>query len=185
MLDAYHLIDQGVHEAIGRAIRQGGRQLACGKGCAACCRSHLTIPVYPLEVMGIYWFASERMAIDLRAALRERLAGYRRGQPCPFLVAEVCSIHPLRPAACRQFNVLDRVCVEGEDAFYTRRGDVVTPIARYTEAAFHRMLPFYGIRDKRERHEAVKQGRLHALAQVLQEVDWTKLASRLPSADGG
>jgi hypothetical protein len=27
--------------------------LACAKGCAACCRAHLTIPVYPLELVGI------------------------------------------------------------------------------------------------------------------------------------
>ena len=53
LLDPYHIIDQGVQEGVGREERQG-RRLACANGCSACCRLHLTIPVYPLELMGLY-----------------------------------------------------------------------------------------------------------------------------------
>ena len=44
LLDGYHLSDQGVHEGIRREQAQG-RRLACSKGCAACCRADLSIPV--------------------------------------------------------------------------------------------------------------------------------------------
>ncbi len=188
LLDAYHLIDQGVHQALGRELRRG-RRLACAKGCAACCRSHLTIPVYPLELIGIYWYASEQLDPAQRRPLQRQLGAHAAGSPCPFLVEEACAIHPLRPAACRQFNVLDRPCAEGEDAFYSRRADVVTPIRRFADAAFERMLPFYGVTDPQERRAAIGEGRVHALAKVLQDLDWGKLAARLgdpdPVAGGG
>ncbi|MDX2503237.1 MAG: hypothetical protein QNL62_01985 [Gammaproteobacteria bacterium] len=37
-----------------------GKKLACARGCAACCRSHETIPVYPLELMGMSWYAFDK-----------------------------------------------------------------------------------------------------------------------------
>ena len=178
LLDAFQIIDQGVQEAVRRQVRRG-RRLACAKGCAACCRSHLSIPVYPLELIGIYWYASEQLPVALREPLQRQLRAYRLGLPCPFLVDESCSIHPMRPAACRQFNVFDRVCAEGEDAYYTRRADVLTPIRRFADAAFDRVLPFYGVEDKRQRSELIQDGRVHALAKVLQELDWAKLSQRM------
>lgn len=178
LLDAYHRIDQGVHEAVQREERQG-RRLACAKGCAACCRSHLTIPIYPLELMGLYWYATERLEEPLRSSLADQLRGYVQGSPCPFLVGGACSVHPMRPIACRQFNVFDQVCAEGEDAWYSRPQDVMKPIRRFSDQAFDRMLPFYGVKAKHERREAVKTGRIHALAKVLQALDWTKLAQRM------
>jgi Fe-S-cluster containining protein len=178
LLDAYHQIDLGVHEAVRREERQG-RQLACARGCAACCRTHQDIPVYPLELMGLYWYCHEQVMGDLRERLRAQLAAYRAGAPCPFLVDDACGVHPLRPMACRQFNVFDRVCAEGEDAFHTRRQDVLTPIHRFTDAAFDRLLPFYGVKSKHERRAALKSGRVHALARALQTLDWSRLAARM------
>jgi hypothetical protein len=32
-----------------------------------------------------------------------------------------------------QFNLFDRACAEGEDAFYTRRRDLLTPIRRFAD----------------------------------------------------
>lgn len=182
LLDAYHLIDCGVQEGVKRAQRQG-RRLACGRGCAACCRSHLDIPVYPLELMGLYWYCNEQVQGDLRARLGDQLARYVPGQPCPFLVDDACGVHPLRPMACRQFNVLDQVCAAGEDAFHTRRQDVLTPLRRFTDAAFDRVLPFYGVQSKPERRAALKDGRVHALAKVLQAFDWSRLAARLADSE--
>jgi len=181
LLDAYRIIDDGIHEGVRREELQG-RRLACANGCSACCRSHLTIPVYPLELMGLYWYCSERLAGDLRGHVAGQLRAQVTGQPCPFLVDGSCAVHPMRPIACRQFNVFDRVCAEGEDAFHSRRADVLTPMPRFADRAFDRMLPFYGITDRRERREAIKTGRLHALARVLQGLEWAKLAERM---DGG
>lgn len=181
LLDAYLEIDRGVHAGLVREGRRG-RRLACARGCCACCRTHLDIPVYPLELMGLYWYCNEALAGDLRQRLRTRLLGYAPGEPCPFLVDGACGIHPLRPMACRQFNVFDRPCAEGEDAFHTRRRDVMTPIRRYADAAFDRLLPFHGVSSRGERREAVASGRLHALAKPLQALEWRRLGERMGEA---
>lgn len=178
LLDAYHRIDQGVHEGVRREELRG-RRLACSNGCSACCRTHLTIPIYPLELMGLYWYCGERLEGALRRRIQSKLEGFVGGAACPFLVDAACAVHPMRPIACRQFNVFDRVCAEGEDAFHSRRGDVLTPLRRYADEAYDLMLPFYGVTDRRERKAAIKTGRIHALARVLQEFDWTKLAQRM------
>lgn len=143
----------------------------------------MTIPAYPLELVGIYWFAVEKVGGATGASLRRQLAEYAKGAPCPFLVDEVCAIHPMRPMACRQFNVFDKVCDEGEDAFYSRPQDVLKPLKIYAEQAFFSMLPFYGMRNKGERRRAVKKGIQHTLARVLQEQDWSNLAARMVAFD--
>jgi Fe-S-cluster containining protein len=182
LLEGYHVTDQGVAEGVRREQAQG-RHLACHRGCAACCRTHRTIPVYPLELIGLYWYCTEKLGGELRARIKEQLRRYRQGEPCPFLVDDACGVHPLRPMACRQFNVFERVCAEGEDAYYTRRADVLTPLADYTERAFDAMLPFYGVTGAAERKRALKEGRLHAYAKVLQELDWPALARRMDEHD--
>ena len=65
LLEMYHTTNQGVAQGIRQGERQG-RALACARGCAACCRSHTDIPVYPLELMGIAWFATEQLGGELR-----------------------------------------------------------------------------------------------------------------------
>jgi len=61
LLDAYLITDQGISESIKREEKQG-KKLACARGCASCCKSHETIPVYPLELMGMSWYAAEVLA---------------------------------------------------------------------------------------------------------------------------
>lgn len=178
LIDAYHLIDQGVHEAVRREEPQG-RTLACARGCAACCRSHKDIPVYPLEIMGLYWFCIEQLEASVRQRLSQRLARHRERIGCVFLVDDVCSVHAMRPMACRQFNVFGRSCVEGEDAFHSRRQDVMIPIRRFADVAFDRLLPFYGIKQKGQRRAAIRDGRVHGLARVTQSIDWSGLAQRM------
>ncbi len=181
LLDAYHVTDQGVSEGIRREVAQG-RVLACGKGCGSCCKAHADIPVYPLELIGIYWYASEELTEPSRTRLRTQLLAHRPGGTCPFLLDGACAIHPLRPMACRNFNVFGTPCAAGEDAFHTRRGDVLTPIRRYQEEAFLHLLPFHGVRSKADRRQAIKSGAVHALAKVLQQLDWSKLAERMDGA---
>ncbi|MHB8472149.1 MAG: YkgJ family cysteine cluster protein [Gammaproteobacteria bacterium] len=182
LLEAYRIADAGVGEAIRREAAQG-RQLACGKGCAACCRSHTTIPVYPLELMGMSWYVVEQLPVPLRARVRDNLLRNASFSACPFLVDEACSIHPLRPLACRHFNVFDRVCAEGEDAYYTRRQDVMTPIKRYVDQAFEVMLPFYGLHHKAQRRAALVKGLQHGLAKVMKECNWPAMAARMDEYD--
>jgi len=182
LLEAYHIIDKGVAEGIRREELQG-RTLACCKGCAACCRSHKTIPVYPLELAGMTWYATEKLKEPLRSGLRNQLENHRELDSCPFLVGDVCSVHPLRPVACRQFYVFGRVCMEGEDAFYTRRNDVLTPFGKYTDAAFDVMLPFYGVEKKAERKKAIKEGAMHQVARIMNSLNWASLAEKMDAFD--
>lgn len=182
LLEAYAIVDAGVAEAIRREEAQG-RKLACHKGCAACCRSHTTIPVYPIELIGITWYAVEKIEGATREKLTRQLREHKSGEPCPLLVDNACSVHPVRPMACRQFNVFDTVCVEGEDAYYTRRTDVLTPIRDYADAAFDVLLPFYGVSKSAERKRMIESGEVHRLVKVLQEYDWAKLAERMQGFD--
>jgi Fe-S-cluster containining protein len=182
LLEAYCITDAGVAEAIRREEQQG-RRLACAKGCAACCRSHTTIPVYPLELVGISWYVTEKLGGETRGQLQQQLGNPGSQPGCPFLAEDVCSIHPLRPMACWQFNIFDRVCSEGEDAWYTRRRDVLTPIRKFTDAAFDVMLPFYGIRNKAERRRALTEGAVHRMARVLKDCNWASLAKKMEAHD--
>ena len=178
LLDAYFIADQGVAEGIRRETAQG-RSLACAKGCSNCCRSHKTIPVYPLELVGMTWYVTERLPAPLREPLKVQLRAHAEGDACPFLVDGICAVHPMRPLACRQFNVFGQACAEGEDAYYTRRQDVLTPLKDYTDRAFDVMLPFYGVIKKAERRQFIKTGALHNIVRVLQECSWTSVATKM------
>lgn len=178
LLESYAITDEGVGQGIRQAERRG-HKLACGRGCAACCRSHGDIPVYPLELMGIYWYAVEKLQDPLRARVAEQLARYRELPGCPFLVDEACAIHPLRPMACRQFNVVRQVCSEGEDAFHTRPDDVLLPVKFHKEKALAGMLRHHGVMTESERAKLVRSGEVHRLAQNLRTLAWDALARRM------
>jgi len=182
LLDAYHILDQGVAEGIRRQQRQG-RRLACARGCAACCRSHKDIPVYPLELVGMTWYAVEKVQGETRQRLKAQLGNAREGGGCPFLVDEACSIHPMRPFACRQFNVFDRVCAEGEDAYHTRPRDVLQPLKDYTDRAFDATLPFYGLTRKADRKRAIKTGAMHRMVRTLSGCNWGSVAQKMEEYD--
>jgi Fe-S-cluster containining protein len=181
LLEMQHLTNQGV----AAAIKADGRKLACGRGCASCCRTHTDIPVYPLELMGIAWYAGEKLAGAMGNSVHERVAAqllqHRTLGACPFLVDEACAIHPLRPMACRQFNVFNTVCAVGEDAFHTRLGDVLKPDMKLKNEALREMLRHHGIHDGRERRRLVESGEVHKLAQSLREMRWETLANRMAS----
>ena len=175
LLEIQYLTNQGV----AAAIKADGRKLACARGCASCCRTHTDIPVYPLELMGIAWYATEKLTGDLRDRVRAQLQQHRDLGACPFLVDEACTIHPLRPMACRQFNVFVTVCAAGEDTFHTRRGDVLQPDAKRKDEALREMLRHHNVKDGRERRRLVESGEVHRLAQSLREMRWETLAARM------
>ncbi len=178
LLDTYFVADKGVREAIIKRLSRGDK-LACAKGCSNCCSTHNTIPVYPLELVGIYWYVIEHLAGDKREHLRLQLKNFSFGKSCPFLLDGSCAIHPMRPLACRHFNVFNKPCEKGEDPYYTRRQDVLTPIEKYKNKALSLMLPFHGIVQRARRKQAIKQGYLNNLVKNLHEIDWTSLASRM------
>jgi Fe-S-cluster containining protein len=118
--------EQKAHEA--------GCVVSCRKGCGACCRQLVPLAVSEAraiselvgqmpeprrsQVQARFAEASARLArVGLREAFRrpdvsvtERrqelgLSYFALGMPCPFLEEECCSIHPVRPTACREYLV--------------------------------------------------------------------------------
>ncbi len=182
LLDAYAIIDEGVAVAVKAEEDELNIKLACREGCDHCCRSQTDIPVYPLEIVGISWFVTERVTAPGRAILKEQLSSHRKGDPCPFLAGGSCSVHPVRPVGCRQFNVFCAPCDEGEDPYFSRRDDVLTPIQDYTDRAFRAMLPFYGIRNDADAPGAVEHI-IRTQALNLQSFDWKDLVKVMEDFD--
>lgn len=182
LLDAYAIVDEGVAVAIRTEAEELNTTLACKEGCDNCCRVQRDIPLYPLELIGISWFATEKMAGPRRAILKGQLANHRGADPCPFLINGSCSVHLLRPVACRQFNVFYEPCDEGEDPYFTRRDDVLTPIREYTNRAFSVMLPFYGVPDDADKTRAINNI-IQKQALNLQSFDWKDLVKIMEDFD--
>ena len=183
LMTAYALIDEGVSIAIAREEKKRGVRPACRLGCDVCCRAHRDIPCYPIELVGISWLVIEKMEQPHRGIVKQQLLGHRKGNPCPFLIDRACAVHLVRPTACRQFTVFTTECTEGEDPFYSRRQDVMTPITEYVDAALDVTLPFYGITGKDARKQAVQGRLINARIQVLQEWPWSELALRMDDFD--
>ena len=183
LLKAYFTVDKGIDEAVRTAFKRG-RKLACCKGCWNCCKTHQTIPVYPLELVGLSWYVTEKITGPEREIIKNQLRSYKENDPCPFLVNGGCSVHPMRPVACRQFNVFGSPCAEGEDPYYTRREDVLLPIKQYTDRAFFIMLPFYGIGNENERWKIIESGAVHQVVKLMQTCKWKSLADKMEEFDG-
>lgn len=183
LLDAYAIADTGVSIAVRDEEKRRKVKLACAKGCGNCCVHQKDLPFYPHELVGIYWYVSEKMIPPMRAILRDRLAGHAAGSACPFLIDNSCSIHPLRPIGCRQFNVFQRPCMEGEDPYYTRRDDVLVPLPDYIDRAFAAALPLYNMKQEGDLAKAVRLVRSQIMN--LQTYDWKKLVALLDQTDTG
>jgi uncharacterized protein len=180
LLDAYAVADTGVAIAIRDEEKRRKKKLACGKGCGNCCEHQKDLPLYPHELVGIYWYVSEKMAKPNREVLRGRLAAGGSEEACPFLIDKACSIHSVRPIGCRQFNVFTSPCASGEDPYYTRRDDVLTPVADYTDRAFAAALPFYGLKREGALDEAIRLVRSQIMN--LRSFDWSKLVAIMDQA---
>ncbi|HBH62655.1 MAG TPA: YkgJ family cysteine cluster protein [Nitrospiraceae bacterium] len=182
LLEGYYIVDKGVAKALD-AEQKKGRIPACAKGCAHCCSTHQDIPIYPLEIAGVSWYAAEKLSGPEREALKTQLARYRTNDTCPFLVDAACAIHPMRPMACRQFNVFGSPCKEGEDPYYSRRQDVMEPVKKHVDQAFFIMLPFYGVEKESERIKIVETGSFHQMVKELHVCNWKELAERMARRD--
>ncbi len=184
LLDAYAIIDEGVAVAVRAEEDELNVKLACREGCDTCCRTQSDIPIYPLELVGITWFVTEKVSGPRRSALREQLASHGEGDACPFLISGSCAVHPLRPVACRQFNVFYEPCEEGEDPYFTRRDDVLRPIQSYTDRAFSIMIPFYGFPGDVDKTRAVRNI-IQTRAINLRSFEWRNLVKIMKGFDSG
>jgi Fe-S-cluster containining protein len=129
------LDDSLISAAVAQQLTPEGRTVSCKAGCGACCRQMVPLSIFEAEALGDWirtlpepqqqelerrfqnalrkfaasglidrmvneeWLARTESARDLAIKyLYERV-------PCPFLVDESCSIHPIRPLACREYLV--------------------------------------------------------------------------------
>ncbi len=182
LLEGYSIVDRGIAKEI-ESEKKKGRTLACTKGCSSCCSTHKDIPIYPLEIIGISWYVAEKIKGPARDILKKQLNGFSKDSPCPFLIEGACSIHPVRPMACRQFNVFSTPCKEGEDPYHTRREDVMDPVKKHVDQAFFIMLPHYGVEKDSERVRIVETGAFHRMAKEMQSCNWKELAGKMERRD--
>ena len=176
-------IDRGIAGAIRREGKRRGRHLACSRGCDVCCRVNSDIPVFPIELAGISRHCVEGLEGAVREAVRESCATHERGGPCPFLVAGMCAVYPVRPLACRLLAVFGTPCAEGEDAWHARRGDVLAPPAGLVTKAYRAMLPFHGVTKPQDQESWLARGLLRTLVRNLPELEWATLAALMMAAD--
>ncbi len=176
LLDCYAIADTGVAVAIRNAEKKEKKRLACAKDCDVCCHQP-DIPLYPHELEGLRWYVVEKMDVATRSIVLQQCAGHGKGFPCPFLVEHACAVHPVRPVACRQYNVFTTPCAPGEDPYFTRRGDVLAPISDYTDRAFAAVLCFYGLEKERDRDRAVRM--IKERITNLQEQDWREFSREI------
>lgn len=182
LLDAYAIADTGVAVAIRNKEKREGKKLACGKGCGACCVHQTDLPLYPHEIVGIYWYATEKLKGPVRDRLRERLTARAADSGCPFLVDEACVIHEMRPVGCRQFNVFTMPCSDGEDPYFTRRHDVLEPSPEYLDRIFGAVLPIYNFKRMGDLSAAIRTVRGQIMN--LLSYDWAKLAELMDKGAG-
>ena len=71
--------------------------------------------------MSISWYVIENLQPPLRQQLMMLLENPENIEGSTCLLDDSCSVHPLCPIACRQFNILDKACADGENAFHTRK----------------------------------------------------------------
>ena len=183
LLDAYFESDRSVYQSVAEELSKKGRILACSRGCSFCCKTHGDIPVYPLELLGLYWFVMEKVTEAVQEIIAKQLLDFETGKGCPFLIEGACGVHPVRPMACRFFNVFHTPCKEGEDPYYTRRKDVLTPDEKGKDKALSLMLPYHGIVQRAERREAMRNSYIHQFVKNLQNINWPKVAMHLKNKD--
>jgi len=74
-------------------------------------------------------------------------------------------------------------CAPGEDAYYSRRADVLIPLPDYTDRAFAAAVKFYELEKERDVANAVKL--IRAQIMNLQEYDWKKLVKIMVEMNSG
>lgn len=132
-----------------------GTTVSCGPGCGACCRQLVTISPLEACIMNTRLEAQRaanyrerfdaietrldtvgltRELLDLGNPALDEETHYQLARryfelalPCPFLVDESCSIHPARPALCREYLV-DSPAIRCRDPFAQSVTPLKTPL---------------------------------------------------------
>lgn len=134
MLPMFHSIGDAVIHLSIKAVEREGKSISCRMGCAACCRQFVPISeTEARELIDLVSKMPEPRRSQIRerfaaavgkidaGGLRDRLMNpeshpaermrtvaieyFGHWIDCPFLENEMCSVHPQRPLACREYLV--------------------------------------------------------------------------------
>lgn len=135
LLPVIQQLDNAIVGRVGEEAERAGMPISCRAGCGACCRQLVPVSLFEAEALAKWMRAlpEERRAtleerfhmalsmlrdagvidriLDAEPSLEKERARelaieyFYAGVPCPFLEEESCSIHPIRPLACREYLV--------------------------------------------------------------------------------
>jgi len=178
LLDAYHLDDSAIGEGLERERRKRTGTLACTKGCSHCCLNP-TVPVTEIEIYGLIWYCRRRLEGQTKDVVTDQLLNSHTMRQCPFLVDGLCAVYPLRPIACRDFNVFGTQCEPYEDILSTRPDDIWSPGVDVARRVSMTLLPYYGITDDKRKRQAFETGFLGRMIVPLHTVNWRHLYAQV------
>ncbi|WP_205231482.1 YkgJ family cysteine cluster protein [Azospira oryzae] len=181
LLDAYEIADE-VNSELLKDKAKNGVAIACSKGCNACCKRP-SVPFTAPELMGISWFASEKLSGPIRSVVKQQLRAHESTTRCPFLVEEGCSIYPVRPLACRQFFMAGMPCRDGEEIMESRPQDIVIPSKDGGRQVAMKLLEHFGITKPSEKLKAFNSGFIVVNSKQMHEYDWNLIADTMDIFD--
>ncbi len=178
LLEAYHISDEGTKTLVEAESRRRNEQVACHKGCYACCVRE-SYPVSPLELLGISWYAAEKLDEAVRTVVLHQMTTFAPPASCPLLSGEVCAVYPMRPLSCRTFYRFGKPCrgratePTQQDAQWMKDGEH-KDLARRVSL---KILPFYGIVRHNDKLKAFNDGFMLAVTKSMHEVNWKAVAA--------
>lgn len=135
MLPVLHGVGSALVQIAVAGVESEGHKISCRAGCGACCRQLVPISEHEAraiaqmvldlpeprrtDVLLRFREANRRLeetgvrkkienlhlVPDAEERVRIGMEYFQLGIPCPFLEDESCSIHPVRPMACREYLV--------------------------------------------------------------------------------
>lgn len=175
MLDAYAIHEDGLAKELARETEKRGQSVACGRGCAACC-DNASVPITPFEMRVVSWYVSEELPEAVQDRLKPRLLRDNTRADCPFLLDRECSIHPVRPLACRGMVVFRKACEPHEHVVETRPEDIFIQSRDLSRKVGLRVLDSTSWPNNTSKRDAFERGVIPQIAKQIHELDWSVIA---------
>jgi Fe-S-cluster containining protein len=135
LLPVIQNLENAIVAKISAEAERVGTPISCRAGCGACCRQLVPVSFFEAEALADWFstlpeerrgdlearfhrallalrdagviekILDERWSLEEEAAIQLAVDYFSAGVPCPFLENESCSIHPIRPLACREYLV--------------------------------------------------------------------------------
>lgn len=183
LLNAYFLLDRAVAQDLAQESARRGAPPACRPGCRTCCVGQV-LPVSAFEALGLWCFALELAAPELRERLRANLHAHGQTPACPFLVHDACGAYALRPMVCRRHHVFGQPCRPGENLREQRPKDVFSAGHEALRAVAGELFPLHGVADE-DVDWRFESGYVDARSRDLHGLPWKNLALRLDALAKG